>query len=74
MSHDSAAFSIWYFIGLLVGIYGLLILGVGIHDLVSPPASQLALANLHAGIWWGALLIVFGGLCAYFGRPGKMGH
>jgi hypothetical protein len=73
MAHEESSFSIWYFIGLLVGLYGVLILGAGIHDFVSPPATALALANLHAGIWWGALLIVFGAVCIYFCRPGRMG-
>ncbi|HXA56631.1 MAG TPA: hypothetical protein VNU84_04280 [Candidatus Acidoferrum sp.] len=73
MAHEQSSFSIWYFIGLLVGLYGVLILGAGIHDLVSPPATTLALANLHAGIWWGAVLIVFSAICIYFFRPGRMG-
>jgi hypothetical protein len=52
--------SIWFFIGLILTIYGVLILGASLHDLVVPPAHSVVLANLHAGIWWGALLIVLG--------------
>jgi len=26
----------------------------------SPPAQTLALAELHADVWWGALLLVIG--------------
>ncbi len=52
--------SIWFFIGLILTIYGVLILGASLHDLVVPPAHRVVLANLHAGIWWGALLIVLG--------------
>jgi hypothetical protein len=55
-------YSIWYFIGLLILIYGILILGAGIVDLVSPPAQPLVLAQLHMSIWWGALMIVLGGV------------
>jgi drug/metabolite transporter (DMT)-like permease len=62
------SFSIWQFIGLLVGVYGVLILVAGIHDAISPPAVPLALANLHAAIWWGALLILFGAACLFFSR------
>lgn len=65
MSRDTS-FSIWNFIGALVGFYGVLILAAGIHDAISPPLVPLALANLHAAIWWGALLIVFGALCLFF--------
>jgi hypothetical protein len=55
-------YSIWYFIGLLILIYGILILGAGIVDFMSPPAQPLVLAQLHMGIWWGALMIVLGGV------------
>ncbi len=57
-------YSIWYFIGLLILVYGILILGAGIVDLMFPPAQPLILAQLHMGIWWGALMIVLGGVYA----------
>jgi hypothetical protein len=52
--------SIWFFVGVLLLAYGVLILGAGLYELVSPPSRQVVLAELHAGIWWGALLIVLG--------------
>jgi hypothetical protein len=55
--------SIWFFIGVLLLVYGVLITGAGIYGLSHPP--QVALANLHAGIWWGALLVVVGGVYCY---------
>jgi len=61
--------SIWFFIGALLLLYGILILGAGIYGLVSPPAEQPVLANLHAGIWWGGLLIVLGGFYVAHFRP-----
>jgi hypothetical protein len=61
--------SIWFFIGLLILIYGVLILGAGISELSSP--SSVVMAELHVGIWWGALLIVIGALYVYFFRPGR---
>lgn len=64
-------YSIWFFIGLLVLIYGILIFGAGIADLISPPAQPLVLAQLHMGIWWGALMIVLGGMYALLFRPGR---
>jgi hypothetical protein len=63
--------SIWFFIGLLLLVYGLLILGAGIHDLLVPPAVQPVLANLHFGIWWGGLLTVLGGIYSYRFSPRK---
>jgi hypothetical protein len=58
---------IWFFIGIQLGIYGLLILGSGIYELIAPPAVAVqggvesnVMANLHAAIWWGALLFGLG--------------
>ncbi len=56
--HRPGMVSIWFFVGVLLFIYGVLILGSGIYGLSHPP--NVVLADLHAGIWWGALLIVMG--------------
>jgi len=63
--------SIWFFIGMLLLVYGLLILGSGIHDLIVPPARQPVLAQLHAGIWWGAVIGILGGIYSYRFFPRK---
>ena len=52
--------SIWFFVGALLLIYGVLILGAGLYEIAVPPEHPVVLANLHAGIWWGALLIILG--------------
>ncbi len=51
---------IWFFIGALLTVYGVLISGTGVYHLFSPPQKQLVLANLHADLWWGALLLLIG--------------
>jgi hypothetical protein len=58
--HDKSLISIWFFIGVLLTAYGVLILASGLYELASPPAHPVVLANLHAGIWWGAVLLVIG--------------
>lgn len=63
--------SIWFFIGLLLLVYGVIIAGLGLYGLVSPPERMTVLGHLHAGIWWGALLIVLGAIYAWNFRPGK---
>jgi putative copper export protein len=63
--------SIWFFIGLLLTVYGLLILGAGIYDLFHPAKLKVVLANLHAGVWWGALLVVLGLVYLIKFRPKK---
>jgi len=53
--------SIWFFIGISLAVNGALILGSGIYQWVNPPEHPtVVLFNLHAAVWWGALLLVFG--------------
>ncbi len=56
--------SIWFFIGVLLFVYGILILGSGLYELAVPPPHPVVLANLHAAVWWGALLVALGGFYA----------
>ncbi len=58
--HGPGFLSIWFFIGLLLTAYGLLITATGLYELASPPERLPVLANLHASIWWGAVLLVIG--------------
>jgi len=62
---------IWFFIGALLAVYGVLILGAGLYGLVHPPAVELA--GLHAGVWWGALLLVIGTGYVVKYRPRRQG-
>ncbi|HYK87988.1 MAG TPA: hypothetical protein VE398_04430 [Acidobacteriota bacterium] len=62
---------IWFFIGALLGIYGLLILCSGLYGLVHPPERQVALSYLHADIWWGVLLLVIGIVYVRKFRPNR---
>jgi hypothetical protein len=78
MSDRKDFISIWFFIGLLLGVYGVLILGSGIYELVLPPVAAVQngierniMANLHAAIWWGTLLLVLGVIYVVSFRPGK---
>ncbi len=37
---------------------GAAVFGAGVYGLFHPP--PVALASLHVGVWWGALLVVIG--------------
>jgi len=63
--------SIWFFIGILLVAYGILILGAGLFELSAPPQHPVVLSELHAGIWWGALLLILGLIYSVRFRPGK---
>jgi hypothetical protein len=52
--------SIWFFIGIILTIYGVLITGAGIYNYFIPPPNTVVMQNLHAAIWWGALLLIMG--------------
>ncbi len=67
--HRPGLVSIWFFIGILLLVYGVLITGAGLYELVSPPARTVVLAELHAGIWWGALLLALGSVYTYRFSP-----
>ena len=64
----SSGISIWFFIGVMLTIYGAMILGYGLYELTLP---QMAIANFHASIWWCAVLLA-GGL--FYGVRFRPGH
>jgi hypothetical protein len=64
--------SIWFFIGLSLAGNGALILGAGIYQLVKPPLQPgVVLFQLHANVWWGALLLVIGALYCFKFAPAR---
>lgn len=69
--HRPGMLSIWFFVGALLLAYGVLILGAGLYELVVPPAHPVVRADLHAGIWWGILLLALGGFYSWRFAPGK---
>jgi hypothetical protein len=58
---------VWFFIGLTLLTYGIMILVTGIQELSHPPATVLA--ELHAPIWWGAIMAVIGAIYVSIFRP-----
>jgi hypothetical protein len=62
--------SIWFFIGGLLTIYGVLILGASLYDYNSV-GSKVVLSELHIGVWWGALLVILGAVYSYMFAPGR---
>ena len=67
--HREGMVSIWFFIGMLLSVYGVLILGAGIYEWNSPP--PVVRADLHASVWWGMLLIALGAIYVYRFAPRK---
>lgn len=71
MSAEKHYISIWFFIGALLLVYGILIGAAEIYALSNPPEHRPVLFELHAGLWWGALLTVLGAFYVVKFRPGK---
>jgi hypothetical protein len=52
--------SIWFFVGVSLLVNGVLILGAGVWEVFNPPANPVVLFQLHANLWWGAVLTILG--------------
>lgn len=63
--------SIWFFIGVSLLVNGALICAAGVYEIFHPPLNPVVLNNLHASVWWGAVLFIAGvGYCVRF-KPGR---
>ena len=69
--HKPGMVSIWFLIGLLLTAYGVLISAAGVYEELVPPAQLPVLANLHAGIWWGLLILAIGLFYSWHFQPRK---
>jgi len=63
--------SIWFFIGVSLLVNGILIVGAGIREVFYPRDNPVVLFRLHANIWWGALLLIFGLVYCVKFLPGR---
>jgi hypothetical protein len=70
---------VWFFVGILLLLYGVLIFIQGVAEWRNPPDTALSrsnpfhatLANLHPTLWWGVLLIVLGAIFTAAHYPRK---
>jgi FtsH-binding integral membrane protein len=69
MSEKHHIIPVWFFVGVLLLVYGVMIFVTGLTEWSNPPATVLA--ETHAPVWWGGLLIVLGGTYCVMFRPGR---
>jgi hypothetical protein len=67
----SQGISIWFFIGILLTVYGAMILAYGLFELAANETAPVVLAGLHAPVWWGAVLLALGLFYGLRFRPGR---
>ena len=69
--HDSGI-PIWFFIGILLIVYGVMIFGYGLYEWSSGIyAPGVQLTRLHTPVWWGGLLSLLGLVYVIKFRPGR---
>ena len=71
--HDEHQVPIWYFIGWLLAIYGVIIAGYSLLTWGSPPPPTMPaeIHGLHAGVWWGLMMTALGVFYILRFRPSK---
>lgn len=68
---SGSSLSIWFFIGISLAVNGAIIFVTGLYELASPPEHQVVLYNLHANVWWGALLMILGLVFSFRFSPAR---
>jgi FtsH-binding integral membrane protein len=67
----TSSVSIWFFIGLSLLVNGVLILGAGLYEFSHPPEFPVVLFQLHAAVWWGAMLAALGAIYCWCFAPSR---
>ncbi len=51
--------SIWFFVGLMLTVIGVIVTGTGINYIFHPQNATM-LAELNPNLWWGGVILVAG--------------
>jgi H+/Cl- antiporter ClcA len=65
-----AVIPVWFFVGVILLMYGVIIFITGVVEFSHPP-ERVHLSQLHAPVWWGAFLTLFGGAFVWLFKPKK---
>ena len=56
---ENKMISIWFFVGLMLTVLGVIITATGVYFLFRPQ-HETTLAELNPSLWWGAVMLVGG--------------
>lgn len=71
-AHEERMVSIWSWSAAILGLYGLILLILGVYRVVAAEPAQTVLAETHPDIWWpGFMLVVALGLYVAGRREGR---
>jgi protein-S-isoprenylcysteine O-methyltransferase Ste14 len=56
---DANMLSIWYFVGLMLTVLGVIVTLTGVYYIFSPQ-HETKLAELNPSLWWGCVILVAG--------------
>lgn len=63
MSDAKEPMPIWFFVGIVLVTYGLIILGTSFF----PDSRETVLKELRPGLWWGGIMVVAGAVLTLIG-------
>jgi hypothetical protein len=63
MAEEQHIVPVWFFVGVLLTMYGVIILAAGFREVSHPPT--VVLGQYHSGIWGGILLLLIGGFYTF---------
>lgn len=52
--------TIWYFVGLILSVMGLIILVSGVYSIIYPSEHKTVFGEYHPDIWWGLIMTAAG--------------
>ncbi|MBP7126007.1 hypothetical protein KBD49_06550 [Myxococcota bacterium] len=62
MSEQREPLPIWFFVGVILAVYGVLVILGDVTNL-----REIRLAHLRPGLWWGGGMLVFGAVFTALG-------
>jgi len=67
MENQKQMIPVWFWVGLMLLVYGILITGAGLLYISSPPSNYMAKWT-NPNLWWGGVMLVVGVIFLYLGR------